>query len=318
MNNNNIPTKRKVLDLLLEEYPIFSGSDLVVEKQYKASNNRVYNTFLISSSKIGFEKFVAKGVYYEVNKLELEWIALNLLQKKKSDSPKLLFPKHKPDDFLLLEFIEGKTATEVVIDPENRNKLFEEIGSALGKLHTTKVGNFGSLIDKSKITWKEYVDAKLFERLHGVAALISKELYKDSENLFISLKNVLESESKMPVLIHRDIYLDNFIVRKNSGHAILIDYGMALGGRPFYDLAKFYIWELSRYPEQKDIFLNAYQKYVFLSDNFKDMMRIYTLNELLGMIGFANNQKNKERMNNSIKVLDELVKNVGIISQLLN
>jgi len=132
-------------------------------------------------------------------------------------------------------------------------------------------------------------------------------------------KHILDAESEgRPMLVHHDIYLENFLRNSRTGELILIDYGLVFGGRPLFDLAKFYIWDLSKYPHQKETFLAAYSKYVSLPANFNDVMTLYIIREACGMVNFFNKIKDYKTRDEAIDVLNNLVHDKGVISVLLH
>lgn len=315
----NALTSKKAEKLILLEYPFLEKSSLSIKKQYRSANGRVYNTFLVESSKEGFEKFVAKAVFAKQNGLELEWTVLKFLQREKGGVPKLLIPEHKPERVMLLEYIGGQNASDTVVDDTSSSKVFELVGSAVGKLHSTKISNFGDLLNPRKTYWSEYIKKQIRERLSGTKALIPDFLYIKAEELVNSLDKTIELESKgKPVLVHRDIYFDNFIIGEDFNQAFLIDYGMAIGGRPFYDLGKFYILELYKRPNQKNNFLEAYSKHVSLPSDFNKIMKLYILNEALGMINFFYKINDNNAKKHAVQVLKELTEDKGVIAQLLS
>ncbi len=315
----NLLSSEEAKKLLHEEYPIFQNEKISITKQFKTAKGRVFNTFLVESTKQGFERFIAKGIVHEKYGLELEWKILATLQEKEADAPKILLSDHKPQHFLLLEFIEGLNAAEAIDRQENIEKVFYEVGTATGKLHSILSENYGDLLNPQNISWKKYLENKVTERLEGVKHLIPEELFENTQQFFHSIRPIIEVEAlEKPRLIHRDIYLENFILKKETDHAILIDYGMVIGGRPFYDLGKFYILELYKRPSQRDVFLEAYGNYVPLPKDFNERMKLYILKEALGMVNFFHSIKDEEAKRHAITILEELTKNKGVIPDLLN
>ncbi len=305
--------------LLIQEYPILKNSNLQIVKQFVSEKGRGYNTFLIESNLEGFLKFVAKGIVFDTQSLELEWKTLTILSQRHANAPLLLIPDHVPQNFLLLEYIDGINLSELVKDKTQINKAFELAGIATGKLHSIQLERFGSLLSSQCANWDNYLTTKTNERLLGVKELVSEQLYKKCGSLFDALKDIVYSESLgEPILIHRDIYFDNFILKQNSNDAILIDYGMTMSGRPFYDFGKFYILELYKYPEYKNVFINAYANYSIIPSNFNELLKVYILTEALGMIGFYSRIGEIKGLEHAILVLDELTSNKGIIFELIS
>jgi fructosamine-3-kinase len=169
-----------------------------------------------------------------------------------------------------------------------------------------------------EVNWGMYLEQKLLERVNGCKNLLNLEIYDKAKNLIEELKPIIEIEAQgQPVLIHRDIYLENFIMCPATNQAVLIDYAMVKGGRPFYDLAKFYILDLYNHPEQRDNFLKGYQKYVPIPSDFNERMRLYLLKESLGMIHFFHSIDKPQYRNHAIKCLEELINKQGVIGHLI-
>lgn len=312
----NTISKNEAVVLLQKEYPQLKNINIV--KQFKSEDSRIYNTFLVTSSNKGFERFIAKSFVDTKNKLLIEHKILKLINSFNTDSPKLLSPDHTPDNFLVIEFVDGENASEIAKNGKNIKSLFYEAGTVTGKLHNIKAPCFGDLLNEENKNWEDYLTNKLSERLLGAAKIVSHSLHNKAVDLFDSLKLIINLESKNdPILIHRDVYFDNFILKKNENKLILIDYGMAFGGRPLYDLAKFYIVELYKRPEYKDDFLNGYTKHVYLPEYFIDAMRLYILHELVGIICFTNSVGNAKYRDHAISALEELVNNKGKIIDLI-
>src|SRR5207248_1355205 len=100
--------------LLLSEYPELKDSDLEILKQFRSESGRIFNTFLVKTTKPGLQRFIAKAFVHHPESLEKEWTVLRLLEKRDFRAPKLMIPDHKPIDFLLLEYIDGVTASQAI------------------------------------------------------------------------------------------------------------------------------------------------------------------------------------------------------------
>ncbi len=305
-----------VKKLLIQEYPDYISQGVKVLKQFTSSDGRVFNTFLIEDKAI---RFIAKGVVHDTYSLEGEWNILKLVSGKDLPSPKLLFPDHLPHNFLLLEYIFGKNASELSLNSQDNKVVFKKVGATTGKLHSISVSSFGDLLHPTQINWTEYLRDKIQERLLGIESIAGEALYEKLVRLLKQLEPIIVSEkSNDPKLIHRDIYMDNFIISDQSNEAVLIDYAMALGGRPFYDLGKFYILELYRSPKNKSDFLDGYSQNIEIPSDFSDRLKLYIFKEALGMVYFFNKVGQKSAEAHAIQILNELADNNGVIVDLIN
>ena len=312
-NQNNI------IDKLIEEYPFLINQSLKIERQFVSESSRVYNTYLVKSNYSGFKEFVAKGSVLEKYSLKGEWQIIKLLKTKNFPCAQLLVPDHEPVNLLLLKYISGKKASERLLEKKNASETFFSIGELTGKLHTLEVSWFGNLEKNKNINWVLYSKENLRNRLAGSRKIIQYSLYKQTKDLLEDLVPIIESEkSEPPVLIHRDIYSDNFIIEEQTNKLYLIDYGMAIGGRPFYDLGKFYIFDLYHFPAYQKNFLSGYSRYINLPIDFNKKLKLYILIELLGCVNFFSSSKQKKALNSVIKILKELTSNKGRITKLIN
>jgi len=310
---------KKVIQFLYKEYQFFKDHSLKVERQFQSESSRIYNTFLIKSDLPDFENFVAKGPILKKYTLKGEWKILNLLKTKNYSCPQLLVLEHEPANYLLLKYINGQKASERLLKNINRTETFSKMGELISELHTFEVIKFGNLDDKININWGAYLNENTQSRLTGCRNIISDDLCQKSKKLLVNLRKIIDFEGQNPpVLIHRDIYSDNFIFRKNPNKLFLIDYGMAIGGRPFYDLGKFYIFDLYRFPEYKNDFLNGYQRNIKLPMDFNEYLKLYILRELLGCVNFFSTNNQIKNLNLIIKILGELVSETGIITKLIS
>jgi fructosamine-3-kinase len=304
-------------EMLLAEYPFLQMESVRIKKQFVSSDGRVSNTYLVESNKRGFEKFIAKSVVHHPESLKKEWIFLNLLQQKKAHAPRLLIKQHQPINFLLMEYIDGITASEALQNGQDTANIFKKIGETTGLANSVQLKSFGDILNPTDISWKEFQMDRLNNALPLVKKLVKKDLYCRLTEIIKSTQHILDTESKgRPMLVHHDIYLENFLVNKRN-ELILIDYGIAFGGRPLFDLAKFYIWDLSKYPKQKSNFLNAYSKHVSLPPNFNEVMKFYVIRECFGMMDFFHKIEDFKARDLAINVLNDLANNEGIISELL-
>lgn len=302
--------------LLLQEYPHLNNQNLEVVKQFTAENGRTYNTFLVKSDK---KMFVAKSIVHPKNPLSGEWYILKKLNILGFPAPKLVESEHVPEHFLLLEYIEGVIGYDLPQDEDLRRQVFYQAGLTSGLLHSISVKGYGRLLLNENIDWLLHVSEKVDQRINGSRDVLDPNLFNKIIDYWNLIKPVLESEKgKSPVLIHKDLYLDNFILVNNFEKAVLIDYIMAIGGRPINDLAKFYIWELYKNPQYKEVFLNGYFTNQQKPENYYDLLKLYIFKEAIGMIDFFNKINHLDSRDHAVKVISELTEGEGTIIDLIN
>ena len=307
---------REVSDTILREYPNIRPKYLIISKQFFSPTGREYNTFLLQTTD---GLLVAKGITKHTNsvsKLDTEWAALKILNGK--NVPKLIFKDHRPEQYLLIEFLEGFGAADLLTENTKIEIVFNLIGDALGKIHGVPVNNFGSLVDIQPVIWSEYIKSKFSERMSGIKNLVDKDLFKKTISIFHNLEGLLERENHQPpVVIHRDAYSENFIIAKDFSKALMIDFAMAMGGRPLFDVAKFFTTELFRRPQYRDDFLNSYQRHIPLGTDFFQELTLYILLECAGFIAFNHATNNFSSRDSCITTLKETVGNFGVMKSLL-
>jgi len=302
--------------LLQKEYP---NLKIEILKQFRSFGveTRTHNTFLIKNTD-SQKLFVAKGSAGSADPLLLEWEILKKLNSKKKNAPKLIFPNHVPTSFLIIEYIDANNAFEFLKENPNNIKIFSKIGDCLGKFHRTKANWFGNPIKREKLAddWINLMYDKIDSRVKGLKVHLDTSSFSKLCEYYESIRNdLIEDDIENPVLIHRDIYLDNFLI---SNKAILIDYGMSYGGRPWYDLGKFYVSDLYEYPKARNTFLVAYKKHIVLPDNFNILLNYYTFAELSGMIHSSKRHKQLKYHKKVLKIMGELIDGKGTISELIN
>ena len=310
-----------VIDSLLREYPDLQATSLSIERHFQSLDGRIYNAFLLRSAKPGFERFVAKGdkLGNTVDRNQYEQRALQLLADKGTLAPRLLYPNHTPERYLLMEYIKGKTASEALKEGRNPKEVFAMVGKALGSLHTVKGGSFGHIGAVGKSGWSEQIGRKLRDqKLPGIRLLLPEDFYKQVEKYLERYYPLLEEDEKEgAVFIHKDAYFDNYILAA-SGNAILIDYGLSSFGRPLFDFGKPWIFDFYRFPDALPAFLKAYYAIRPASLNESSLLRFYLAYEAVGFITFANEigeHKSKEYVMN---FLNELVAGTGKVQGLLD
>ncbi|MDD3661584.1 MAG: aminoglycoside phosphotransferase family protein [Candidatus Dojkabacteria bacterium] len=303
-----------VVQKLQEDYADLQKYDLTVQKQFVSKTGRKYNTFLVDAPDSPYGIFVAKSFWHENQNLDDEVRIMNFLSDKEVFVPKLLFPYKAGNTFIVMEYIKGTDAAELLQNPEHALNAFRSIGTSLSKVYEVSVPAFNKFWENDPTVWSEYVQEKFDERL---TKAIDKDLWDQIRSIYQKGTEVIAEDAKSgSVLIHRDIYADNFIIEESTGRAILIDFAMARGGRPFYDLAKFYIIDLARHSEGQNAFLEGLNIAERSEANFY-MLRSYILIELLGMINFYMSINQTEPLKHAQTCLRELVTEKGSFHELV-
>jgi aminoglycoside phosphotransferase (APT) family kinase protein len=314
MEKRKILEPREVILAIRREYPALRQYHMRVSKQFSSKDGRKYNVFLIEAPDSPWKRFIAKSYWFEGHDLRDEVRMFELLEKKNVSAPRILIPYVEGNTFLVMSFVEGKEARDLVDDIDRVNDVFQSIGVTLRQIYSVSVPGFGKFWEDSTVGWPEYIDEKFDERL---TSLIPEKLIPGIKEIYKAGKvSIAKDAEQGPVLIHRDIYTDNFIVEKETGRAVLIDFAMAIGGRPFYDLAKFYVIDISRHPEGQKPFLDGLG---ITSRGKKDleMLRAYTVIELMGMINFFNSIGDERKRQEVEASLFEIVQKEGKFNEII-
>jgi len=307
---------------VIEEYPFLENSNLDIVKKFEMSDGRASSTYLANSDKEGFKKFVIKtfNQYSKAkeknDELIKEYIILKMLNGKNIAAPKVL-GTHEPKKYLLMSFVEGENAALVAKDDKKSAIIFEKVGEEIGKLHTVDMDAFGNITQIKTSDWKEFQTNKFNMNAENIKEVVDKDIFDKATKRFYGYEYLLEDEAKgKPVLLPHDLHLDNFLYDEENKTATYIDYGIALAGRPFFDLAKLYIWTFNDYPDQVGNFLKGYKKYIDIPNDFNQRMEMYILRECFGMINFFRIMEDKKELKNTIDFLKDYLNGASHIQKL--
>ena len=251
-----------------------------------------------------------------VDELIKEHIILKLLNGRNINAP-IALSNHKPKKYLLMSFVEGDSASSVVKDATKTSIVFEKVGEEIGKLHTVEMDIFGDITQIKTSDWKEFQTNKFNNNAENIKEVVDKNTFDKATKRFYDYANLLADEAKgKPMLLPHDLHLDNFLYNEEKNVATYIDYGIALAGRPFFDLAKLYIWTFNDYSDQVGNFLKGYEKYIEISDDFDQRMEMYILRETFGMINFFKIMEDEIELQNTIDFLRDFVNGKSHIQRL--
>lgn len=90
---------------------------------------------------------------------------------------------------------------------------------------------------------------------------------------------------------------------------------MAIGGRPFYDIAKFMVIDVISYPQGLETFLE--HAGIKKGESEWGLLRTYVILELIGMINFFKSIEDMEKEEMARSLLYEVVEGKGKFSELL-
>jgi fructosamine-3-kinase len=218
------------LNLILRAHNIKADKTKVLKESYSAS----IPILIITSRnkyfvKIADEEPIANEVYL-----------YKLAEKHNVGMPRLLhydLSRNKiPFTYYIAEYVEGLLPYNM-----SKRKLYEAgyfSGKALRKIHQINVSGFGSMDNRLRWRYKNWLGALISERklLNETVAkmiLVEKEIDKIDE---LTIYNK-EIDISMPRLMHGDLWEGNVLYRKHPEGFVITDAGPLIGGDPLYDLA---------------------------------------------------------------------------------
>ncbi|MGL5347220.1 MAG: aminoglycoside phosphotransferase family protein [Peptostreptococcaceae bacterium] len=152
-------------------------------------------------------------------------------------------------DYMLVEYIDSKIISDIELNKEIEDSLYEEVGFYVSQLHNIKSNKFGRVYDvhigEGFDLWSDFL---LDEILKYEIKFKEFDIFNEDElNLFKSLiyknKNILD-EIKIPRLIHSDLWTGNILVREEDGKysiPAIIDADRALYGDTDFEFANSWI-----------------------------------------------------------------------------
>src|SRR5207253_6150736 len=105
-----------------------------------------------------------------------EWHSLRLLSGS-GVAPALLVPDHEPRQFLLIEYVRGSSAHDLLESGADGHEVFHLMGRALVDLHRTPVERFGALAGAEGVGWEEHTRRKILSDLQVCRGILPGDLH---------------------------------------------------------------------------------------------------------------------------------------------
>jgi len=191
---------------------------------------------------IRINRFGGVGFYNEA------W-AMKECRKSGVPVPKIFFLGNveidgKSYEVMLIERLKGRPLSKVYkkLSPEELNKLLEQAGEMLGKIHSVKVGGFYRRHKDGTWdfpTWDKFMDSTIRERNAEEQYILNAGF---TEGQFASMIEMLEFYKTnypchQPVLNHGDFLPEHIFVDDGKKISGVIDFGMIEGNTPIHDFA---------------------------------------------------------------------------------
>lgn len=209
-------------------------------------------------------------VFVRINKdpdvFKVEEVVYKIFEKQGIPVPRIISLIEKPKSIglptMIMSGAEGKILKELDIPQEQKDMVYEELGSILKKINETKVKGFGPLVMNDKeitgkfSSWSEYLKSR---EEHNLKCLnfclenefITKEEFDELSDVFEDVYSIEFNESH---LLHNDMHHGHFFVEEGKISGI-IDLGSLMAGDTRYDIALALFFQK---PEQQAYFKKGY------------------------------------------------------------
>lgn len=186
---------------------------------------------------------------FEHKLMEAETEVYSLLSKQKipcsevlaTDTSKTLLDR----DFMFVRYIPGKAMNLLDLSPEDKSRIFFDVGKAAAKMHQIVSTRFGRVADVKKgggyDKWSECLLGELtdWETVGIPSGIFSKSELNEIHIIFRNAAPYLD-EIRVPRLVHTDLWLGNVLARTDTQKpefGAIIDADRAIWGDPMYEFS---------------------------------------------------------------------------------
>ena len=227
---------------------------------------------------------------YERNLIQSEVFAYEKLAELKSVHIPEIFgysqSSDEPYQYLIMEFIEGKTLSKSKLTDEETSKVTYSLGQTMAEIHSIAVPDgFGYLQNGLKETWKDAYLSMVDSIIRDGLAKKAKIPYLEEIKSLINQNLSVLDEVKTPALIHFDLWAGNIILDKNNDLYSLIDCERVMFGDVMGEFISLdYITPFSL--EKNKSLIAGYRSRANRNVEFNnnEMIRLYLMRLYLGLI----------------------------------
>lgn len=227
---------------------------------------------------------------YEQNLTESEVYAYRKLSELKAvHIPKIFGYSTNADapyQYLIMEFIEGKTLLNTKLTNSECDKVMYILGQAMAEMHNISVGDdFGYIQNGLKSTWKDAYLSMVDNIINDALAKHARIPYLNEIKALINQNLPVLNDVKTPSLIHFDLWAGNIILNEHNDLYCIIDCERAMLGDKMGEFISLdYITPFSTL-KNKSLIAGynslANEKIEFNTD---EMIRLYLMRLYLGLI----------------------------------
>lgn len=272
----------------------------------KIGRHRVYKIY------DGKKEYIFK-TYYVKDKRFREINSLNLLKEGIVNVPKILdFGEYKGYEWILISYIDGIILETALDNLTEKNKLdiFNELGQALGKIHSFKTFSYGGEWNLDYCSFKKYKITKFEERVREIESQNLKEkdsLYKAIDIIKENYNCIFDIDEFR--LTHNDFDGRNVLVKREKNiYRIsgIIDFEQTCPDNYENDLGNLYLKYFYKNKEYEKAFIQGYNVYMKLNKNFKNKLNLYLLLMVIEHCSWSY-EKAREYYDENIEFLKEIL-----------
>lgn len=198
--------------------------------------------------------------------LPVEILGYKAFKEKGVPVPNVIAYEEKPVIIgyptMIMEAANGIALNQAHLTPEQEERVYENLGNVVNKIHQVKIEGFGKLRAEGESlkgelsTWEEYWASKIDVAYQDLAFLVDKQLLteKDAERIRTSLQGADTFSVEEPSLLHNDIHRSHVFVAGDQVSGV-IDLDRMIAGDPRYDIADSFMFQNK---QQQEAFTRGY------------------------------------------------------------
>lgn len=220
-------------------------------------------------------------------------------------------------DYMIVEYIKSMPLSNCVMDKEQKDEVYSQVGAYVKKLHSITNSKFGRvsyiLAGKGYDTWYEYLIAEINDitgRLQKLGDFTQKEV-DNIKYVYENNKSILDAVT-IPKLVHSDLWEGNVLIEKEEDKynvVAIIDSDRAIFGDVDFEFAS--EWMIN------EAFIRGYNTIKCIAEvrSIEDEIKkklyliIYSLIEsYVGLAQYNNPKQHKDNKEKVMELVSELLK----------
>ncbi len=266
------------------------------------------------------EKPLIFKLYYIPRRRSREMASLRLLENSGVKVPRILAQGlwEEQYEWLILEYLEGVLLDQVLcgLDEICKQRLFEEMGEELGKLHDYSSFDYiGEWDEEGRPLGQEesYYDYFVQSMERAITHIENQQL----PDKVVLTKSIAELRGNyfcmqidlVPRLVHRDFDGRNIlVVQRNGRYSIsgILDFEGSYPGNPEENFISLYYRYFMEDTKLEEAFWRGYTKHLPRPEGFEERLQTYLLAFAIGNCSWASQQA-KDYYEDNIRLLKKLI-----------